>query len=444
MAAPRDPLAATRDLRFLFRSGGRHMLVAGGRVLPIAPENARFGLAAVAAHFHHAPFGPAGSDSPSSPSPSNDGDVSRRALAAREGHAVANLDAMIPILAGVLGVTGFAHPEINSSVEAIRDGAARFYRTGINSEPGYGRLVGMYCATNGLSNDFLSFLIRLYNPPYAMGDTDGILGRYNATDIADIASTLRRDGLYRFPRPIPRDLLDELVRIGHSMPCYPHPEAGVGKDPCLYPADSPKEIKYDFIERDLVPTRPVQRIMADPGLLAVSQAYFGAKPVLDAVAMWWSTHVTGLASSEAAQLYHFDMERMKWLKWFIYLTDVDTGTGPHCFVRGSHRTGAKPFELLKRGYQRISDEDMARHYPAGDLLELNGPKGSIFVEDTSGFHKGKPPRTGPRLVIELEFSNSLYGALFPREVSVGADADPRLLDLARLRPQVLCKYAIRP
>jgi hypothetical protein len=203
-------------------------------------------------------------------------------------------------------------------------------------------------------------------------------------------------------------------------------------------------MKYNFIERDLVPARAVQRLMADPGMLAISQAYFGSKPVLDALAMWWSTHLTGEASSEAAQMWHFDFERIRWLKWFVYLTDVDSGTGPHCFVRGSHRTGAKPQALLQRGYQRIGDADMASHFPAGDLLELNGPKGSIFVEDTSGFHKGKAPRTGPRLVIEVEFANTLYGAPGPRESVIGRDAYPPLLDLAAEYPQVFCKFAVRP
>lgn len=437
----REAFAPNRDLRFLFRAGGACHLIAAGNAAPGDPDPALFAWAGLAAQFEAEPFAVPARPRPEPP---DTGERSRRSISLREGHAIANLDSMVPILTRVFGMAGFAHPELKVSIDSVRDGAARFFRTGINSEPGYGRLVGLYCATNGMSNDFLSFLLRLYNPPYRLAPADGVLGRITAAGADDIAAALRRDGLYRFPRPIPPDLLEDLIRIGHTMPCYPHPESGVGKEPCVYPAGAPKEIKYDFIERDLVPTHPVQRLMADPGLLAVSQAYLGAKPVLDAVAMWWSTHLTGQASSEAAQLYHFDMERIKWLKWFVYLTDVTTDTGPHCFVRGSHRTGGKPFELLKRGYQRISDSDMARHYPEPDLLELNGPKGSIFVEDTSGFHKGKPPRTGPRLVIELEFTNSLYGALFNREAAFGKDAHSLVRGMAEGYPQVLCKYALHP
>jgi hypothetical protein len=443
LAAPvpvlQESLGSTRDLRFLIRTGGKVYLVAKGASRLLPADSRLPAWAALAAHFRHL----SGSD----PGPGIAPDiapVSRRALAERESHAVANFAAMNPILAGVFGLAGFAHPEVQASLEAVRAGADKFYATGVNSEPGYGKLLGLYCATNGLCCDFLSFLLRLYNPPYPIGVTEGILGRYTEKMAEDVAAALRRDGLYRFPDPIPRDLLEDLVGIAHTMPCYPHREDGVLKDAVLYPAGAPTEMKYNFIERDLVPARAVQRLMADPGMLAISQAYFGSKPVLDALAMWWSTHLTGEASSEAAQMWHFDFERIRWLKWFVYLTDVDSGTGPHCFVRGSHRTGAKPQALLQRGYQRIGDADMASHFPAGDLLELNGPKGSIFVEDTSGFHKGKAPRTGPRLVIEVEFANTLYGAPGPRESVIGRDAYPPLLDLAAEYPQVFCKFAVRP
>lgn len=439
----------TSTLKILFRISGVVILVEGGQVSrpQIAPEP--FALAMAAAQFVHAPHderprAAAGRENGDEGDPFESTGVTRRELASREGHALANLPSIIPIMSEVFGIHGFAHPEVRKSVEEIHAGAAKFFRTGVNSEPGYGRLVSLYCMTNGLSNDFLSFLIRLYNPPYKLDRCEGILGRLESADCAEIASVLHRDGIYRFPKPIPEDLLADLIRYAETSPCYPHPESGALKDPCIYPAGNPQAVLYDYIERDLVRTQPVQRIMADPTLLGVSQAYFGAKPILDALAMWWSTTFSRTASSEAAQLYHFDMERIRWLKWFIYLTDVDALRGPHCFVRGSHRMGRKPTPLIQRGYQRILDSDMASHFPAEDLLEITGPKGSIFVEDTSGFHKGKHPVAGPRLVLEIEYANSLYGSPLTREMGLGERAHQPLVELAERFPQVFCKYAIRP
>ena len=34
----------------------------------------------------------------------------------------------------------------------------------------------------------------------------------------------------------------------------------------------------------------------------------------------------------AAQMFHFDMDRPKWLKFFIYINDVNEKNGPHFFI----------------------------------------------------------------------------------------------------------------
>jgi hypothetical protein len=41
---------------------------------------------------------------------------------------------------------------------------------------------------------------------------------------------------------------------------------------------------------------------------------------------------------------------------------------------------------------------------------VTGPRGTILAEDTRGLHKGKPVAKGDRLVLEFEFSSSMFGA----------------------------------
>ena len=130
--------------------------------------------------------------------------------------------------------------------------------------------------------------------------------------------------------------------------------------------------------------------------------------------MWWSPTHTKDACSPSAQLYHFDMDRTKWLLAFVYLTDVTTDNGPHCFVAGSHRPGPTTRELLKLGHTRIPDATIEKHYPKESILELTGPRGTVIIEDSRGFHKGKAPRAGERLLLEVQFCNSLFGATSPR------------------------------
>jgi hypothetical protein len=165
---------------------------------------------------------------------------------------------------------------------------------------------------------------------------------------------------------------------------------------------------------DVIASPDVQDLVCDFSVLSVAQAYLRARPVADVLAFWWSTAFNSAPSSAAAQYFHFDLDRVKWLKFFIYLTDVGPDGGPHTFVAGSHRTEGIPENLLRHGYVRLSDRDVHAEYPPSALIEFNAPRGTILVEDSRGLHKGKRVVRGDRLMLQVQFSNSLFGATYPR------------------------------
>ena len=99
------------------------------------------------------------------------------------------------------------------------------------------------------------------------------------------------------------------------------------------------------------------------------------------------------------------MDRFRFVKFFVYLTDVDTNNGPHCYVRGSHLR--KPRVLLRD--ERILDDEIASHYKPENMVELTGPTGTILAVDTRGFHKGKPLVERDRLILQIQFADSLFG-----------------------------------
>ena len=107
------------------------------------------------------------------------------------------------------------------------------------------------------------------------------------------------------------------------------------------------------------------------------------------------------------------MDRIKWLKFFFYITDVGPDNGPHSFVAGSHRTKGIPASILNKGQVRIDDGDVLDSYSKQDIIEFEGPAGTIIAEDTRGLHKGKHVRKGDRLVFQLEFSDSVFGKVYP-------------------------------
>jgi hypothetical protein len=104
------------------------------------------------------------------------------------------------------------------------------------------------------------------------------------------------------------------------------------------------------------------------------------------------------------------MDRIKFLKVFFYLTDVTPESGPHCYVRGSSKR--KPAAILRDG--RIPDEEIRSHYPEETFVEICGGTGSIIAVDTRGWHKGKPLTEGERLILQFEYTNSMFGQNYPK------------------------------
>ena len=72
--------------------------------------------------------------------------------------------------------------------------------------------------------------------------------------------------------------------------------------------------------------------------------YFGTEPFLDHVSLSISTNFNKKPDGEAAQLYHFDLDKPKWLKFLTYVNDVGITNGPHCFIK-THKSNAIPFSL---------------------------------------------------------------------------------------------------
>jgi hypothetical protein len=251
-------------------------------------------------------------------------------------------------------------------------------------------------------------------------EPSGILGPLTAGDVDRVVAAIDRDGYHVFAQRLSPQLCGELLSFALSTPSTPMAIPGMGGatgangNGCapravVFDREKPASLRQEFDTQSACETEAAQKILADPGLLAIAQQYLGFNPVLDLVAMWWSAAGFEGGRSEAAQLYHFDMDRVRFLKFFFYLTDVTPENGPHCYVRGSHRR--KPRALLRDG--RIPDEKILAHYDPADVTEICGPAGTIVAADTRGFHKGKPLVRGDRLMFQVQFADALFGQNYP-------------------------------
>jgi hypothetical protein len=301
-------------------------------------------------------------------------------------------------------------------IRTLARGLMSFSRTGQTPDDAYHSLIWLHCRTNGRSNDILHAFARRRYRPATLPAANGVLGDLTTAQVELTAAEIRETGSARFPQLLSPEICQRLVDLSLRTEAVVTPAREGYPKRAVYDRAHPMAEGFKFEEWLLMPNTDIQRLIADPSVLALAQAYLGCLPVLSAVSLWWSTSARFASSAQAdlAQMYHFDMDHIKWLKIFFYLTDVTPQNGPHCFIARSHRAGRQPRELLKRGYVRISDSDLESRYPKEDRIEFTGPQGSIFAVDTRGFHKGVSPQTGDRLVLSLEFADSLFGGSYAR------------------------------
>ena len=273
-------------------------------------------------------------------------------------------------------------------------------------------LMNLFMASGGRANDLLSAVVGFFHPRYRLPGASGVLGDLTRNDLSRIQQQLEADGYVVFENCLSPEFCERVVQRTLELECVLHgDEANKGNPICSkYDRSAPKATCYVLTPDDTTEIPEVQELMSDLSLVAVAQNYLKSKPIFSAANITWSAVSKDQPDAEAAQEFHWDMERIRWLRFFIYLTDVGPENGPHCFIKGSHRTGAIPEELLKLGYVRQSDETLQRVYGSDAFREFTGKRGTIVAEDSRGFHKGKMLTEKDRLLLAFELSNTLFGA----------------------------------
>ena len=161
--------------------------------------------------------------------------------------------------------------------------------------------------------------------------------------------------------------------------------------------DRPDTHIFPVDESDVVTCPHLLDVANHPRVLAAVEGVFGCKPTIGYMAAWWSVP-TRDGVARHAENFHRDYDDINFIKLFIYLSDVDAESGPHEFIRGSHEAP----EL--RRIRRYTDEEVLQTFGAERVVRFTGGKGTAFLENTMGLHRGLPVRTGKRLILQVVYS----------------------------------------
>lgn len=314
-----------------------------------------------------------------------------------------------------------------------RWGYRRHQRTGVTPGPAYSAMRKLYGGASSAPFDALVSRAARDRPVLDLGPADGLA----AAEVDRAVAGLRADGYVVLDARLDDASCAELAATAQAASCRTIGADGrIGRG--RFDPRHPRAVRADLDEADILACPAAQRLVSDRSLLAIAQAYLGAAPVQDLVAMWWSAAVDTdeAAADAAAQRYHFDLDRLRFVKVFAYLTDVGPQQGPHVYVRGSHRS--KPAALRHDG--RHGDAEVAAAFP-GEERPITGPRGTVFLADTLGLHKGLPVVDGHRLVFQTEYATSLFGSSWSQ--APVTDPEPELAQAMAALPSVFARFSAR-
>ncbi len=306
------------------------------------------------------------------------------------------------------------HKNLVSSGVSYKDlcrivaGKIAYNRSGFTPDQVQQTLVDAYCKTNGVFQEVMfDFLYRDHNQNLIKEGTS-IFGKVDLPTIKNISEEINTNGYSVLPFKIPGDVIKDIVQRAKQLEYTFMDDSLKGKFPKgkIDDFDNFPYVKANAAEEDLKKDNKIMSICTDPVLISILQTALKAEVDLWHLSMWWSFKIKN-PSDIAAQYFHYDLDTIRWLKIFIYLTDVDTNKGPHIAIPGTHKLGGKNYKLLSKRYDRITDDEMSR-LQIGKVEEFEGPAGTIIIGDTRCWHKGKELIEGNRLILQPTFSPTWF------------------------------------
>ncbi|AFZ02568.1 hypothetical protein [Calothrix sp. PCC 6303] len=229
-------------------------------------------------------------------------------------------------------------------------------------------------------------------------------------DIPQVVELLEEYGLFQGLK-LPQTIVKEILDFSLSTNCYAGRKPSMGfhvwerEKAQLYYQTKILSAKY-FNTASQCPA--IKMLEQDPTLLKIAARYLKTTPLHIGNSLFWSfpTDSDIYEQSKSAQVFHCDLDDYKFLKFFFYLTDVDLGCGPHVYILKSHKKKNFSSQIL-RG--RATEKDLIDYYGIENVVHICGSAGWGFAEDSFGNHKGSPPITKPRLILQVEFATYDYG-----------------------------------
>lgn len=171
-----------------------------------------------------------------------------------------------------------------------------------------------------------------------------------------------------------------------------------------------------YTPKDVMNAPHILKALNHPKVLKIAEDFLGAPPTISVSLIMVS--LDNKVPAKEMQLFHRDSDDFKFCKSFIYLTDVEhKDNGPHLYIKNSVDFNTIKNYLIQRNLyksdkdvwklyemRRFSAEEITKSFPEENFEYMYGKKGTSFMADTYGIHRGLPAKKGHRILLQAQYS----------------------------------------
>lgn len=141
-------------------------------------------------------------------------------------------------------------------------------------------------------------------------------------------------------------------------------------------------------------THPLIRFITSSRVLDIANSYIGMLSKIQTADIWYTIPRPSDRPRSASQNWHRDREDERFVKLFLFLSDIDDDAGPTEYIPET-RVGGRYEHLCPRVSGNIPGRlvyprpsEVERTVAKEDIVRCTGPIGTLYFIDTSNLHRG--------------------------------------------------------
>jgi|GEM_PF-3251452 len=224
----------------------------------------------------------------------------------------------------------------------------------------------------------------------------------------DVKASLAANGFAVVPGAIPQDTIealgDEMDAALASNQVFPvwRTRQDASRSAYLSAAELARGEHYiaqhaniAYVQDPLITCRSTLDIAFSDVVIDIATQFYGALPAITGCNLLKS-FVNDLPEA-GYNMFHVDVQSPRFIKFFVYPSDVDEETGPFCIVKGSHRR--KPAGWRINNNRTLAD--IKNMFGTDSVHRITARAGDLIVADPTAFHRAQKPQKQARRALMI-------------------------------------------